>query len=38
MGLLIYVALFESLHEQIESLYKMDGAGRLVFPAADMLD
>jgi hypothetical protein len=37
-GLLIYGGVFESLYEHIESLYKMDGTGRLVFPAVDMLD
>jgi len=37
IGLLIYGGVFESLHEQKESLYKMDGTGRLVFPAVDML-
>jgi len=31
IGLLIY-GVFESSHEHIESLYKMDGTGRLVFP------
>jgi hypothetical protein len=31
ISLLIY-GVFESSHEHIESLYKMDGTGRLVFP------
>jgi len=35
---LIYGGVFEALHEHTESLYKMDGTGRLVFPAVDMLD
>jgi hypothetical protein len=38
IGLLIYGGVFESSHEHKESLYKMDGTGRLVFPAVDMLD
>jgi hypothetical protein len=38
IGLLIYGGVFESLHEHKKSLYKMDGTGRLVFPAVDMLD
>ena len=38
IGLLIYGGVFESSHKHIESLYKMDGTGRLVFPAVDMLD
>jgi hypothetical protein len=38
IGLLIYERVFESSHKNIESLYKMDGTGRLVFPAVDMLD
>jgi len=38
IGLLIYGGVFESSHENTESLYEMDGTGRLVFPAADMLD
>ena len=33
IGLLIYGGVFESSHERIESLYKVDGTGRLVFPA-----
>jgi len=31
-GLLIYGGVFESSHKHTESLYKMDGTGRLVFP------
>ena len=38
IGLLIYGGVFESSHERKESLYKMDGTGRLVFLAVDMLD
>jgi len=38
IGLLIYGGVFESSHEHKDSLYKMDGTGRLVFPAVDMLD
>jgi len=38
IGLLIYGGVFESSHEHTESLYKMDGTGRLVFPAVDILD
>jgi hypothetical protein len=38
IGLLIYGGVFESSHEREESLYKMDGTGRLVFPEVDMLD
>jgi hypothetical protein len=38
IGLLIYGGVFESLQEHKESLYKIDGTGRLVFPAVDMLD
>ena len=38
IGLLIYGGVFESSHENTESLYEMHGTGRLVFPAADMLD
>jgi hypothetical protein len=38
IGLLIYGGVFESSHEHKESLYKMDGTGRLVCPAVDMLD
>jgi hypothetical protein len=38
IGLLIYGGVFESLHEHTESLCKMDGTGRLDFPAVDMLD
>ena len=38
IGLLIYGGVFESLHEHKESLYKMDGTWRLVFPAVDMLN
>ena len=30
-GLLIYGGVFETSHEHRESLYKMDGTGRLVF-------
>jgi len=29
---------FLNLHTNTESLYKMDGTGRLVFPAVNMLD
>jgi len=32
IGLMIYGGVFESSHEQSESLYKMDGIGRLIFP------
>jgi len=32
IDLLIYGGVFESSHEHIESLYKMDGTGRLLFP------
>jgi len=38
IDLLIYGGVFESSHEHKESLYKMDGTGRLVFPAVDMLN
>jgi hypothetical protein len=38
IGLLIYEGVLESSHKNIESLYKMDGTGRLVFPAVEMLD
>jgi len=38
IGLLIYGGVFESSHEHIESLYTMDGTGRLIFPAVEMLD
>jgi len=38
IGLLIYGGVFESSRKNKESLYKMDGTGRLVFPAVDMLD
>jgi len=38
IGLLIYGGVFESSHEHKEPLYKMDGTGRLVFLAVDMLD
>ena len=38
IGFLIYGGGFESSHEHKESLYKMDGTGRLVFFALDMLD
>jgi len=31
-GLMIYGGVFESSHEHTESLYKMDGTGRLIFP------
>jgi hypothetical protein len=34
---LIYGGVFESSYEHTESMYKMDGTGRLVFPAVDML-
>jgi len=34
IGLLIYGGVFESSHEHIEPLYKMDGTGRLIFPVA----
>jgi len=34
----MYGGVFESSHEHKESLYKMDGTGRLVFPAVDMLE
>ena len=33
IGLLIYGRVFGSSHEDLESLYKMDGTGRLIFPA-----
>ena len=33
IGLLVYGGVFESSHEHIESLYKVDGTRRLVFPA-----
>jgi len=33
IGVLIYGGVFESSQEHIESLYKMDGTGRLIFPA-----
>jgi hypothetical protein len=32
IGLLIYGGVFESSYEHIQSLYKMDGTGGLVFP------
>ena len=32
IGLLIYGRMFESSHEHTESLYKMDGTGRLILP------
>jgi len=32
IGLLIYGGMFESPHEHVESLYKMDGTGRSIFP------
>jgi len=38
IGLLIYGGVFESSHEHKESLYTMDGTGRLIFPAVEMLD
>ena len=38
IGLLIYGGVFESSHENKESLYEMNGPGRLAFPAVDMLD
>ena len=31
IGLVIYGGVFESSHENLESLYKMDGTGRLIF-------
>ena len=33
IGLVIYEEVFESSHENLESFYKMDGTGRLLFPA-----
>ena len=33
IGLVIYGRVFESSHENLESLYKLDGTGRLIFPA-----
>ena len=33
IGLVIYEGVFESSHENLESLYKMVGTGRLIFPA-----
>ena len=33
IGLVIYKGVFESSHEILESLYKMDGTGRLIFRA-----
>ena len=33
IGLVIYGGAFESLHENLEFLYKMDGTRRLIFPA-----
>jgi len=38
IGLLIYGGVYESSHEHIESMYKMDGTRRLVFPAVDIMD
>jgi len=38
IGLLFYGEVFDSSHEHTESLFKMDGTGRLVFPAVDLLD
>jgi len=38
IDLLIYGGVFASSHEHIQSLYKMDGTGRLFSPAVDMLD
>jgi len=38
IGLLICGGVFGSSHEHKESLHKMNGTGRLVFPAVDMLD
>jgi hypothetical protein len=38
INLLIYGGIFESTHKHIESLYEMDGTGRLFFPTVDMLD
>jgi hypothetical protein len=35
---LIYEGVFDSPHEHKESLYKLDGTGRLVFLVVDMLD
>jgi hypothetical protein len=32
IGLLICGGVFESSHKHVESLYKMNGTGRLVFP------
>ena len=33
IGLMIYEGVFESSHENLESLYKVDGTGKLIFPA-----
>ena len=33
IGLVIYGGVFESSHENLEFLYKMDDTGRLIFPA-----
>ena len=33
IGLVIYGGVFECSHENLESLYKMDGTGRSIFPA-----
>jgi hypothetical protein len=38
IGLLIYGGVFESSDEHKQSLCKMDGTGRLVFTAVDMLE
>jgi hypothetical protein len=38
IGLSIYRGVFESSQEHKESLYKMDGTGRLVFTAIDILN
>jgi hypothetical protein len=37
IGLLIYGGVFESSQKHTESLYTMDGTGRLIFPAVEML-
>ena len=33
IGIVIYGGAFESSHENLEFLYKVDGTGRLIFPA-----
>ena len=33
IGLMIYGRVFEFSHEHLESLYKMDGTGKLIFSA-----